>query len=97
MKGVGLMTKIYGVKIYSDFGFGKLDDDVKEALNKFLGKMYFKTEKERKEYVKEYYNTMEKFMPSYDRNKIIFTDWATWQVEIILKEFEEEIKQVRMR
>ena len=91
------MTKIYGVKIYSDFGFGKLDDDVKEALNKFLGKMYFKTEKERKEYVKEYYNTMEKFMPSYDRNKIIFTDWATWQVEIILKEFEEEIKQVRMR
>lgn len=91
------MTKIYGVKIYSDFGFGKLNVDVKEALNKFLGKMYFKTEKERKEYVKEYYKTMEEFMPSYDRNKIIFTDWATWQVEIILKEFEEEIKQVRMR
>lgn len=97
MKGVGLMTKIYGVKIYSDFGFGKLNDDVKEALNKFLGIMYFKTEKERKEYVKEYYSTMENFMPSYDGNKIIFTDWATWQVEIILKEFEEEIKQVRMR
>lgn len=91
------MTKIYGVKIYSDFDFGKLDNDVKEALNKFLGKMYFKTEKERNEYVKEYFKTMENFMPSYDGNKIIFTDWATWQVEIILKKFEEEIKQVRMR
>lgn len=95
------MTKIYGIEIFIEHDYGRgitnMETEIRETINNFKGIRYFKNKYERKMFIREYYKAMEKYCPSYDGDITVFTDWATWEIGICMKEIEEEIKPIKMR
>lgn len=92
---------LYGLNIIIDY-WGISSKEFKEDypdLYEGQGKLYFKTKKERDDYMKTFeVSVWNKYSPGYDcDNNIEITDYGTFSILIRFKKWTEKIKEIKLR